>query len=353
LFVDDRSIGRANPAVKRTRLQLADATASFRTVAVRLLRQEVGGDAQSAAQIPNDGALATPCSVVVYILAEQQEDSVIMATDYSDYEFLKVEVAERVATITIDRPDSLNAVHNVLHHELEQIWIDVRADQDVNAIILTGAGRAFCAGGDVKGMAGGGLAGPTGKKGKGRGRGPIAAFNGRRLVENMLDVEQPIIGAINGDAVGLGATLALLCDITVVSEKARFADTHVKVGIVAGDGGAVIWPLLIGPHRAKEFLMRGNFINGAEAGRIGMVNYAVAPEQVMAKARELAQELADGPTFAIRWSKLAVNKWLKQQANLILDASLAYEMMTFNTKDHQEAVKAFVEKRKPNFVEAK
>jgi len=275
-----------------------------------------------------------------------------MAIDYGEYEFLNVEVADRIATITINRPDRLNAVHNALHHELEQIWIDVRADQDVNAIILTGAGRAFCAGGDVKGMAEGTLSGAAPKKGKGRGRGPIAASNGRRVIENMLDVEQPIIGAINGDAIGLGATLALLCDITVASEKARFADTHVKVGIVAGDGGAVIWPLLVGPHRAKEFLMRGNFINGAEAGRIGMVNYAVGSEEVMSKARELARELADGPTWAIRWSKLAVNKWLKQQANLILDASLAYEMMTFNTKDHQEAVKAFVEKRKPNFARA-
>jgi enoyl-CoA hydratase len=276
-----------------------------------------------------------------------------MAIDYGEYEFLNVAVADRIATITINRPDRLNAVHNALHHELEQIWIDVRADQDVNAIILTGAGRAFCAGGDVKGMAEGSLSGGAApKKGKGRGRGPIAASNGRRVIENMLDVEQPIIGAINGDAIGLGATLALLCDITVASEKARFADTHVKVGIVAGDGGAVIWPLLIGPHRAKEFLMRGNFISGAEAGRIGMVNYAVGPDEVMTKARELAQELADGPTWAIRWSKLAVNKWLKQQANLILDASLAYEMMTFNTKDHQEAVKAFVEKRKPNFARA-
>jgi len=275
-----------------------------------------------------------------------------MAIDYGEYEFLNVAVADRIATITINRPDRLNAVHNALHHELEQIWLDVRADQDVNAIILTGAGRAFCAGGDVKGMAEGTLSGAAPKKGKGRGRGPIAASNGRRVIENMLDVEQPIIGAINGDAIGLGATLALLCDITVASEKARFADTHVKVGIVAGDGGAVIWPLLIGPHRAKEFLMRGNFISGAEAGRIGMVNYAVGPDDVMSKARELARELADGPTWAIRWSKLAVNKWLKQQANLILDASLAYEMMTFNTKDHQEAVKAFVEKRKPNFVRA-
>jgi enoyl-CoA hydratase len=277
-----------------------------------------------------------------------------MAIDYGEYEFLKVEVADRVATITINRPEALNAVNNVVHHELEQIWIDVRADRNVNAIILTGAGRAFCAGGDVKGMADGTLSGANAKQGgKGRGRGPIAASNGRRLVDNMLDVEQPIIGAINGDAVGLGATLALLCDITVVSEKARLADTHVKVGIVAGDGGAVIWPLLIGPHRAKEFLMRGNFINGAEASRIGMVNYAVAPELVMPKARELAQELADGPTWAIRWSKVSVNKWLKQQSNLIMDASLAYEMMSFSHPHQKEAVKAFIEKRKPNFVGVK
>jgi enoyl-CoA hydratase len=272
--------------------------------------------------------------------------------DYSEYQMIKVEVAERVATVTLNRPDSLNAVNSRLHHELESVWIDLASDTDVNAILLTGAGRAFCAGGDVKGMAAGTLM-ATGTNKSRFDRGAIAASNGRRLVENMLDVEQPIIGAINGDAVGLGATLALLCDIIVVSEKARFADTHVKVGIVAGDGGAVIWPLLIGPHRAKEFLMRGNFINGAEAGRIGMVNYAVAPEQVIPKARELAQELADGPTMAIRWSKLAVNKWLKDQANLIMDTGLAYEMMTFRTEDHTEAVKAFVEKRKPNFVRAK
>jgi enoyl-CoA hydratase len=269
--------------------------------------------------------------------------------NYSDYEYLKVETIDRVATLTINRPDVLNAVNSRMHHEIEQIWLDLAADQDVNAIMFTGAGRAFCAGGDVKGMAAGQLVG-GGLGGDRFNRGPITPANGRRIVENMLDVEQPIIGAINGDAIGLGATLALLCDITVVSEKARFADTHVKVGVVAGDGGAVIWPLLIGPHRAKEFLMRGNFINGAEAGRIGMVNYAVPPEQVIPRAHELAQELADGPTWAIRWSKLSVNKWLKQQANLILDASLAYEMMTFKTEDHKEAVKAFVEKRKANFV---
>ena len=267
--------------------------------------------------------------------------------DYSEYEHIKVEVADRIATVTLNRPDALNAVTSRMHHELENVWLDLGSDRDVNAILLTGAGRAFCAGADLRGVA----ELTSGKSKPGRfDRGAIVAANGRRIIENMLDVEQPIIGAINGDAIGLGATLALLCDIIVVSEKARFADTHVKIGVVAGDGGAVIWPLLIGPHRAKEFLMRGNFINGAEAGRIGMVNYAVPPEEVMTKAQALAQELADGPTWAIRWSKLAVNKWLKEQANLIMDTGLAYEMMTFKTKDHKEAIKAFMEKRKPDFV---
>ncbi|HEV3110440.1 MAG TPA: enoyl-CoA hydratase-related protein [Candidatus Binataceae bacterium] len=272
--------------------------------------------------------------------------------DYSEYQQVKIEVAERVATVTLNRPDALNAVTNRLHHELENVWLDLASDRDVNAIVLTGAGRAFCAGADLRGVNSGELTKGAAKNNR-FDRGPISASNGRRIIENMLDVEQPIIGAINGDAIGLGATLALLCDIIVVSEKARFADTHVKIGVVAGDGGAVIWPLLIGPHRAKEFLMRGNLISGAEAGRMGMVNYALPPEEVMTKANQLARELADGPTWAIRWSKLAVNKWLKEQANLIMDAGLAYEMMTFKTKDHKEAIKAFMEKRKPNYVRSK
>ena len=264
-------------------------------------------------------------------------------TDYSHYECIRVEKADKLATVTLNRPDSLNAVNPQLHHELERIWVDLSEDSDVNAILLTGAGKAFCAGGDVKGMAA-----RSGGEEKQR-RFNLSPAGGRRLIQNLLEVEQPIIGAINGDAVGLGATIALFCDVIVASEKARFGDPHVRVGIVAGDGGAVIWPLLIGPARAKEFLMRGHLVNGAEAAKMGLVNYAVPPEEVLPKARALAQELADGPTWAIRWSKLSVNKWLKDQVNLILDASLAYEMLTFTTEDHKEAARAFVEKRKPKF----
>lgn len=264
-------------------------------------------------------------------------------TDYSRYECVRVEKAEKLATVTLNRPDALNAVNPQMHHELERVWVDLADDPEVNAILLTGAGKAFCAGGDVKGMA---------SRAEGEGeprRFRLNPAGGKRLIQNLLEVEQPIIGAINGDAVGLGATIALFCDVIVASEHARFGDPHVRVGIVAGDGGAVIWPLLIGPARAKEFLMRGHLINGAEAARIGLVNYAVPPEQVLPKAREIAQELAEGPTWAIRWSKLSVNKWLKDQVNLILDASLAYEMITFTTEDHKEAARAFVEKRKPKF----
>jgi enoyl-CoA hydratase len=266
-------------------------------------------------------------------------------TDYSRYECIKVEKEDKLATVTLNRPDSLNAVNPQLHRELERIWVDLSEDSEVNAILLTGAGKAFCAGGDVKGMAS--------RSGGGEEKKPrpfaLNPAGGRRLVQNMLDVEQPIIGAINGDAVGLGATIALFCDVIVASEKARFGDPHVRVGIVAGDGGAVIWPALIGPARAKEFLMRGHLVNGADAAKMGLVNYAVPPEQVLSKAKEIAQELADGPTWAIRWSKLSVNKWLKDQVNLILDASLAYEMITFTTEDHKEAARAFVEKRKPTY----
>jgi len=266
-----------------------------------------------------------------------------MAMDYSAYEFLKVEISQRVATVTLNRPDARNAVISAMHHEIEQIWVDLAEDQDVNVILVTGAGDTFSAGGDV-------LSRVRPTKPKGRGGRRIFMSDGRRVIENLLDVEQPIVAAINGDALGFAANVALLCDITVVSETAKLADTHVALGAVAGDGGAVIWPLLIGPNRAKEFLMLGDTITGADAARIGLVNYAVPAAQVLPKAKELAQRLADGPTWAIRWSKLAVNKWLKQQANLILDASLAYEMMTFGTEDQKEAARAFVEKRKPQFT---
>jgi enoyl-CoA hydratase len=172
----------------------------------------------------------------------------------------------------------------------------------------------------------------------------------RRIVYNLLDLDKPVVCAMHGHAIGLGATIALLSDIIVASETAKIADTHVKVGLVAGDGGAALWPLLVGPARAKELLMRGLLLSGTEAERIGLVNHAVPADEVLSTARQIARELADGPTWAIRWTKLSVNKWLKQQVNLIFDTSMALEMATFHTDDHREAVQAFIDKRRPEFT---
>ncbi|MFH1488568.1 MAG: enoyl-CoA hydratase-related protein [Pseudomonadota bacterium] len=261
--------------------------------------------------------------------------------DYSRYEFIKVDREDRVAVFTINRPESLNSINQKLHTELEDIFGDVTRDDDVNVVVLTGAGsRAFCAGGDVKGM-------DSREFEPSKARVPIR--NARRLIHNLLEVEQPMIAAVNGHAIGLGATLALFCDVIIASEKAKIGDPHVKVGLVAGDGGAVIWPLLCGLAKAKEYLMTGDLITAAEAERIGLVNHVVPQAEVMPKAMELAHRLANGPTRAIRWTKLSCNKRLRDEVNLVLDASLAVETLSMLSEDHKEAARAFVEKREPKY----
>ena len=264
--------------------------------------------------------------------------------DYTRYQCLTIEKDERVATVTLNRPETGNRIEHRFHAELQDIWVDLLRDKEVNAILLTGSGKYFSVGGNIKGMQDrpGGDVFEEGEM--------LEPSGGRRIVQNILDCEKPIVCAINGDCIGLAATVALLCDITVASRTARIADPHVKVGLVAGDGGAVIWPMLVGPNRAKEFLMRGNLIDALEAERIGLINYAVPADEVLPKARELARELAVGAPWAIRWTKLAVNKAIRDQFNLIMDASYALEMCSFQTDDHREAVRAFVEKRKPQFT---
>ena len=214
----------------------------------------------------------------------------------------------------------------------------------MNAVLLTGADQWFSVGGDVKAMSerpGGDVLE------EGEVHDPMVS---RRLVSRHLELDKPIVCAINGDCAGLAATIALLCDVTVMAEDARIGDSHVnKVGLVAGDGGTVIWPLLIGVNKAKEFLMRGTLINGREAERIGLVNHVKPQAEVLVFARAIAQELADGPVWAIRWTKLSINQILKDRVNRLLEASMALEQVTFELADHREATAAFKEKRKPRF----
>lgn len=259
-------------------------------------------------------------------------------TDYNKYRYIKAERDGKVLKLSLNRPESLNAINGVLHGELSTIFGEVNQDKETFAVLLTGEGRAFCAGGDIKGM------------GDSERDWSQTTYEAKKIVNDLLDLEQPIIAALNGAAVGLGATIALFCDVIFASEKVKIGDPHVKVGITAGDGGAVIWPLLCGVARAKEMLMTGDLIGADEAYRLGLVNHVVPHEELMDTAMAFAQRLANGPAYAIRTSKMSVNKMVKSMVNLILDTSLAYEGHSFRMEDQQEAVKAFIEKREPHFT---
>lgn len=261
-------------------------------------------------------------------------------TDYSHYQHLKIDLTDGVAILTFNRPEALNAVNKLMHTELSQIYHDLNEDNRVKAVVVTGAGRAFSAGGDIKWA-----------QHHAENPGPTRELmrEAKKIIDDMLDLRIPLIAAVNGPASGLGATLALFADIVIASDKAKFADSHVKAGAVAGDGGCVIWPLLVGVHRAKEFLMTGDTVDAREAERIGLVNRVVEEQELLPTALNLARRLVSGPSLAISFTKMAMNKRLKQDVNLILDSSLAWEEQTFYTEDYKEATASFLEKRRPTF----
>lgn len=259
--------------------------------------------------------------------------------DYSRYECLSVERDAKVLTVALNRPQALNAINARLHTELSQVFADIAQDAETEAVLLTGKGRAFCAGGDIKWF---------------QDMTPAqldALFaEARKIIIDMLEVEQPIVAAVNGPATGLGATLALFSDVIYAADNARIGDPHVRVGVVAGDGGAIIWPWLVGAARAKEFLMTGDLVSAGEAERIGLVNHVVPAGELLDTAHAFAQRLANGPRLAVRGTKVSVNKILRDTVNLVLDTSLAIEKQCFHTQDHREAIQSFVEKREPKFT---
>ena len=256
------------------------------------------------------------------------------------YERIRIERAGRIMTLTLSNPAKMNAVDGRMHRELADIFYDVQEDDSVDVIVLTGEGKAFSVGGDIEWMK---------RSNEGKEKGP-ALIEGRKIVFGLLDLEKPIIAKVRGPAIGLGCTIALFCDVIIASETARFADPHVKVGVVAGDGGAVIWPQLVGYARAKEYLMTGDPLTANEAERIGLINHVVPDGELDARVEAFAKKLAAGAPQAIKYTKVSVNLRLKEIAHTILDASMAYEMVTFQTNDHREAVAAFLEKRKPKFA---
>jgi enoyl-CoA hydratase len=234
----------------------------------------------------------------------------------------------------------MNCNTEAMHKALTQIWEDIHDDDDVNVVILTGEGRAFSAGGDVKAMQFT-IDNPSSWR--------KTVAEARRVIHRMLECEKPIVARVNGHAVGLGATLALACDIIVAVDTAKFGDPHVSAGLVAGDGGALLWPQAIGFPRAKEALLLGELIPAVRAAEIGLINYAVPADELDAKVDAIAQKLNHGAARAIRWTKQVMNMPLRQLAQPMLDLGLATETLSTFEPDHQEAVAAFTEKRNPLF----
>ena len=264
--------------------------------------------------------------------------------DYADFRHLTFESKPNgVLLVTINRPEVLNAANARLHWEFTQIWPVVDADPKTRVVVVTGAGKAFSAGGDlslVEDMAGN----------------PDALTRTMReasdLVYNMINLDKPVVSAINGVAVGAGLVVALMADVSIIAETARLTDGHTRLGVAAGDHAAILWPLLCGMAKAKYYLLTADFIDGREAERIGLVTMCLPPDHVLPKALDVADRLARGSQLAVRWTKRALNNWLRQ-AGPIFDQSLALEMLSFSYPDVHEGVKAIREKRTPVFPSAK
>jgi enoyl-CoA hydratase len=263
--------------------------------------------------------------------------------DYREYQHLTFERKPHgVVLITINRPEVLNATNDRLHWELTQIWLTLDADDTARVAVVTGAGRAFSAGGDLEMV-------------EANSRDPKRLVRTVReasdIVYNMINLDKPVVSAINGVAVGAGLVVALLADISIMSESARFTDGHTKLGVVAGDHAAILWPLLCGMAKAKYYLLTSDFIDGKEAERIGLVSLCTTADELMPRALAVADKLALGSQQAIRWTKRSLNNWLRM-AGPIFDQSIALEMLTFMGEDVREGLQAIREKRAPRFPSA-
>jgi len=259
---------------------------------------------------------------------------------YADFTHLRVEgPSDGVLLITLDDPGKLNATGAEMHRQLSRIFRTIDDDASVRAAIVTGAGKAFSAGGDLEWIA----------EQVGDYRQTIRVMReAGDIVRTMIECDTPIVSAINGVAVGAGLAIALMADVSVIDEDARLTDGHIRLGVGAGDHAVAIWPLLCGMAKAKYYLLTADFLDGREAERIGLVSKAVPANDVLPTALDIAGRLAAGPVDATRMTKRALNHWLRQ-ALPNFEASLAYEMLNFLGPDAAEGLSALQEKRPPDF----
>jgi enoyl-CoA hydratase len=264
-----------------------------------------------------------------------------MGERYDSFTELKIErQTDGVLLITLNRPEKLNAMTYRMHAELGRVWDAVDEDRATRVAVLTGAGRAFSAGNDLNN--------PDPDPDMVR----VIMSDALRIARGMIECSKPIVSAINGVAVGGGAQIALLADLSVAAEDAKIIDGHTTVGVTAGDHGALLWPLLCGLAKAKYYLFNLEALTGKEAERIGVVTKAVPREQVLPTALEWAERLSKMSQVGIRGTKRALNGWLRM-AYPILEHSAALEMADFFHPDVHEARAAFREKRAPSFPSAR
>jgi enoyl-CoA hydratase len=260
--------------------------------------------------------------------------------EYSDYQHILFERRDpHILWMTLNRPQVLNATNARMHTELVEVWQTIDQDPSVRVAVVTGAGRAFSAGGDFQLV-----------EEAYQNYDEIARIleEARDLVYNILRCRKPIVSAINGAAVGAGLVVALLADISIAAESARLGDGHLRMGVAAGDHAAIIWPLLCGMAKAKYYLMTSELVNGREAERIGLVSLCVPDDELHDKALEVATTLARGPRHAVQFTKRVLNQWLLQ-AGPIFDHSLALEMLGFFSDDLMAGIQALKNKRAAQF----
>ncbi|APO70697.1 crotonase/enoyl-CoA hydratase family protein (plasmid) [Rhizobium gallicum] len=260
-----------------------------------------------------------------------------------NYQFqaIKTEKKENILTITIDHPPT-NAVNAAIHTDLRNIFPMINNDPETRVVVITGAGeRAFSAGGDVHHMV----------ELLDDHQAAIASMKeAQELLYGLLRLEKPLIARVNGHAIGLGATLALFSDLIYAVETAKIGDPHVRVGYAAGDGGALIWPQMIGYARAREYLLTGEPLLAKEAAQIGLINRAVPLDSLDDLVYGMARRLAAGPTVAINSTKQAINLVLRRQFEGLIEVHSALELVSHFSADHAEAARAFLEKREPVFT---
>ena len=255
---------------------------------------------------------------------------------------LLFEKSGAIATITLNRPEKLNTFHSAMLADWAAALAECQADDDIAVVILTGAGRAFCAGGDL------GTLGAV--------EGNAALYIGDYLRNNVHPVaravdalQKPYICAVNGDATGAGMDMAVMADIRYAARRARFAESYIRVGLIPGDGGAYLLPRLIGLTKALELLWTGDFVSAEEAERVGIVSKVFDDDQLIDNVLAFAHRLAAGPRVAVRLLKQAVYKSIHMDFLSSLDYITGPMGVAFNTEDHREAVRAFAEKRSPRF----